>query len=239
MNSYNFLIYLCILLKVNKFHKHYAKAFTIQSEVSQNYHNFTHPIPRVIDWTQNYNENHFVNESISSNNEIQASKSRKKRQTLISFPDDLSGPLAFFSRLVADCYINIPLKGPKSVFMPLSVQGKANLRLPTITLPVKRSLHDRHNLYQIAMGVFDNFGIDGNSCVLRAICESSEYDLLVDGIVTEMALLILDFSFHSDDVTHEQYIEAQNFGRSGGDGGCAQKYSACEFSIFHVFDKFS
>lgn len=54
MNSYNFLIYLCILLKVNKFHKHYAKAFTIQSEVSQNYHNFTHPIPRVIDWTQNY-----------------------------------------------------------------------------------------------------------------------------------------------------------------------------------------
>ncbi|RXG53390.1 hypothetical protein Avbf_06661 [Armadillidium vulgare] len=126
--------------------------------------------------------------------------------------------------------------------MPLSVQGKANLRLPTITLPVKRSLHDRHNLYQIAMGVFDNNRFINEININRKYFNQIEFSALTEILAYfERSAKVQNtifwwtgsFSFHSDDVTHEQYIEAQNFGSSGGDGGCAQKYSACEFSIFH------
>ena len=44
---------------------------------------------------------------------------------------------------------------------------------------------------------FFSFGLDGKNCVLRAICEKTEFYLLPDGIVDEVISLLLEYDTYS------------------------------------------
>ncbi|KAL7640223.1 UNVERIFIED_CONTAM: hypothetical protein RMT77_009637 [Armadillidium vulgare] len=178
-----------------------------------------------------YNDNNEYNisEAYQEHKEVELNGSpsqneylRTKREIIIAFPQE--------SYCVSDFYINLPLPHLRGVFTPLSLQGKITFDLPNITFSQGKSLTDRLSIYGAVESLFSHFGFNGRSCVLRAICESNEYSIIVDGIVAEIVTLILELTWSFGDATSQEYFEAKEYGRIYGD--CESRFWECTISLF-------
>ncbi|KAF0313646.1 hypothetical protein FJT64_015780 [Amphibalanus amphitrite] len=95
----------------------------------------------------------------------------------------------------------------------------------------KRMVRDKKMIYKGLENVFSIMGLDGRSCLLRAICEVTATPLVYDGVVGEllnMALVPRHTNGHHDDL--KVYLEAEEHGLLGND--CSVTYSACPVSLF-------
>ncbi|KAL7645075.1 UNVERIFIED_CONTAM: hypothetical protein RMT77_003453 [Armadillidium vulgare] len=158
--------------------------------------------------------------------EIQRAANRSKRAISITYP---FGPPQ--ASLVMDFYFNIEVANPGHVYAPLTLQMRNFLRFPNLTLFEKnRSFQDRMTFFQAAENMLESIGISGKLCLLRAICERSEYHVITDGLFGEVISLLLRVDSSYIGVDSLSYNEAFEHGRHFGD--CGSKYSECPFSFF-------
>lgn len=94
-----------------------------------------------------------------------------------------------------------------------------------------RLVRDKKLIYKGLGRMFRNFGMDGEICTHRAICEISSSPLLHDGIIGELLniALIPSHKFGQGGGL-EEFRDAENAGREGND--CSTIYSRCPVSIF-------
>ncbi|KAK8384169.1 hypothetical protein O3P69_009122 [Scylla paramamosain] len=90
---------------------------------------------------------------------------------------------------------------------------------------------DREMLYQVVEDSLYNLGLNGQACLLRAICEMFQVPLINHGFVGEVLELFFSVSRapHADKRLGE-YLEAERAGRSTGD--CSTYHLACSHSLF-------
>ncbi|XP_047121942.1 uncharacterized protein LOC124805424 [Schistocerca piceifrons] len=79
--------------------------------------------------------------------------------------------------------------------------------------------------YGAISSIMDGLGVDGHSCLLRAICEAAETPLLHDGLLGELAHLLLSPGNQEEEL--QEHREAREAGRGGGGGACLRRYDAC------------
>ncbi|XP_040570907.1 uncharacterized protein [Lepeophtheirus salmonis] len=96
---------------------------------------------------------------------------------------------------------------------------------------------ERFTLYQMAEEMLFKFGLEGKSCLLRAICEMHESPLLGYGFFGEMIELFLTASKSPYSKLMEEYIEAEHAGRYEGE--CWKYFKNCTTSMFKVHNKYS
>ncbi|KAK4305863.1 hypothetical protein Pmani_022277 [Petrolisthes manimaculis] len=90
---------------------------------------------------------------------------------------------------------------------------------------------DREMMYQVAEDTLHNMGMDGQGCLLRAICEIFQMPLANHGFFGEVLELFLSPSR----APYAQkrlplYLEAERVGRTNGD--CSQYVPLCAHSLF-------
>ncbi|KAL7645076.1 UNVERIFIED_CONTAM: hypothetical protein RMT77_003454 [Armadillidium vulgare] len=158
--------------------------------------------------------------------EIQKAANRSKRTITIAWPYGPPNAL-----IISDFYINIEARNPGYVHAPLSLEVRIHQRFPNLTLFEKnRSFNDRLNIFDTIEKVIESFGISGRWCLLRAICERSEYYVITDGLFSEIVSLLLSVGSSYEGLESRSYKEAFEHGRQFGD--CGNKYSECPFSLF-------
>ncbi|XP_045138086.1 uncharacterized protein LOC123520158 [Portunus trituberculatus] len=90
---------------------------------------------------------------------------------------------------------------------------------------------DREMMYQVVEDSLHNLGLDGQACLLRAICEMFQTPLVNHGFVGEM----LELFFSVSRAPHAEkrlgdYLKAERAGRSTGD--CSAYHLTCPQSLF-------
>ncbi|XP_057367337.1 uncharacterized protein LOC130688377 [Daphnia carinata] len=121
----------------------------------------------------------------------------------------------------------------------------------------QRANHDRRQIYQYAESFFQNFGLNGQVCVKRAICELAEAPLGSHGLFGKIFELLFlpsttrevqpQFNISPINVTslpvefhylgqsiEDDYTDAYLKGRKTS--GCSIHFSACPISIFKLLD---
>jgi len=106
---------------------------------------------------------------------------------------------------------------------------------------VGRSLDHRQGLYNtLSWQLGQITGKDGESCLLRAICEVAETPNHVDGLWGEMINLMLSASSSIGREMGEivgpqynKYLAAQSLGESGD---CSSLHGQCPLSFFNLFE---
>ncbi|KAG7172640.1 Splicing factor 3A subunit 2-like 2 [Homarus americanus] len=156
------------------------------------------------------------------------SKSRKRRATFY-WP---SG-----SKFVAEFYFTIPISAPTGVTIPLTLDVPYKFVLPNITTDddmygrdYKRQ-SDRLDVYGIIEGLLNRFGMDGKSCMLRAVCERAQTNLVSAGMLGEVITTILMASSASSSEEMYEYVTAEYYGSTYGN--CPSMYSGCPMSFFN------
>ncbi|XP_045591012.1 uncharacterized protein [Procambarus clarkii] len=100
----------------------------------------------------------------------------------------------------------------------------------------KRSLaNDRSAIYSLLEDFFSKAGLDGEACVLRAVCEVGEAPLEEYGIFGEIINLVFAPSFQGD-TDQRDYIQAEEYGRSYGN--CWSAFPDCPMSMREVLHEF-
>ncbi|KAL7637621.1 UNVERIFIED_CONTAM: hypothetical protein RMT77_012350 [Armadillidium vulgare] len=164
----------------------------------------------------------------SEGNETKVKK-RGKRATFAWPPDTI---------FIAQFSLEIPIYSPEGVDIPLLLEVPYELDLPNVTESIitPRKGDDRRTFFGTMEALFNRFGFHGESCMLRAICERAETNVLTKGLLGEVLNLVLAVSSSNEDDSAymEHYKEAEFHGRTHGD--CDIKYSECPVSIFHFFD---
>ncbi|KAL7637620.1 UNVERIFIED_CONTAM: hypothetical protein RMT77_012349 [Armadillidium vulgare] len=154
--------------------------------------------------------------------------SRDKRSTYAWPPDSL---------FIAQFCLEIPLYAPEGVNIPLLLEVTYDIDLPNVTESIieARKNDQRLSFFGTMEAMFNRFGLKGESCVLRAICERAESEIVTKSLIGEVLSLVLAVSTsQSTSIFMEQYKEAEYHGKSIGD--CSARYSDCPVSIFHFLD---
>ncbi|XP_041766406.1 uncharacterized protein LOC121590636 [Anopheles merus] len=163
--------------------------------------------------------------------------SRRKR--FIVFPEGSS-----FS--VAVC-MTIGLYGnPNYQFVSWALNWGIAYNLPNQTLSFQKEMTEpkpmvqrrfRRDLYQKLEVIMDSMGYDGRDCILRALCESSQYfGGKGQNMVAEMLRTLFSYpkqkvlSFEHAD--HRLYDEAHRKGRNMAP--CQSLYGNCQFSLLEL-----
>ncbi|PZC83837.1 hypothetical protein B5X24_HaOG206994 [Helicoverpa armigera] len=110
---------------------------------------------------------------------------------------------------------------------------------PEVEKEIQDRLHggERAILYGMAEDLFENFGLSGKECLLRAICEIQSHPLTNFGLFGEMMKLFFTPSKSPYANLLEEYVEAQKAGE--GNGECWPYYRLCPKSIFQSSNKYS
>ncbi|XP_069992394.1 uncharacterized protein [Penaeus vannamei] len=156
-------------------------------------------------------------------------RSRVKRQ-LIDFPDD--AVMEFIFKLVV----------PYWTYGSAKTSGDYRFEL-TYELPNqllrrrrKRSLVDeRASVYALLGDSLSKAGLDGEACMLRAVCEVGESPLEEYGMFGEFLNLIFTPGFGADG-NHHDFIEAEDYGRSYGN--CWSAFPDCPMSMREMLHEF-
>ncbi|XP_076040770.1 uncharacterized protein LOC143025198 [Oratosquilla oratoria] len=122
------------------------------------------------------------------------------------------------------------------------LSGYLDIELPfTIKLPNSTQVasfgrmdDDRMGLYSVLISTLSRFGLDGKSCLLRAVCEVAESPLREDGLLGEILNIILTASYGSTSNELYDYVSAEYYGRSYGD--CWSAYPQCPVSLFKFLE---
>ncbi|XP_059098517.1 uncharacterized protein LOC131892705 [Tigriopus californicus] len=96
---------------------------------------------------------------------------------------------------------------------------------------------ERALLYEIMEDFMFKLGMDGNPCLLRAICEMHESPLMGYGLFGEMLELILTASKSPYSRRLSDYIEAERQGKE--DGECWRYFKDCPKSLFSTTSRYS
>ncbi|XP_037790697.1 uncharacterized protein LOC119586069 [Penaeus monodon] len=100
----------------------------------------------------------------------------------------------------------------------------------------KRSLVDeRVSVYALLGDSLSKAGLDGEACMLRAVCEVGESPLEEYGMFGEFLNLIFTPGFGADG-NHHDFIEAEDYGRSYGN--CWSAFPDCPMSMREMLHEF-
>ncbi|XP_068200734.1 uncharacterized protein [Palaemon carinicauda] len=156
----------------------------------------------------------------SGENATAVGHSRRARQ-LIDFPDDAVFEVYF--KLVTPywTYGSVKTRG--------DYRFEVTFQLPN-ELRKKRSLAtERSNMYGLLSDFMTKAGMDGDTCVLRAVCEIGESPLDEYGLFGEFVNLIFAPGFRPDANHHRDEIQAEEYGRSFGN--CWSAFPDCPVSL--------
>ncbi|XP_052863928.1 uncharacterized protein LOC128270557 [Anopheles cruzii] len=114
------------------------------------------------------------------------------------------------------------------------------------SLPQSPLAESRWIFYRALEQIFEQKGYDGHSCVLRAICESSEATFShTSGLIGELLHIMFTPSTSNDevaDVSHARYRQAErilsSFSPRGENSVCESMYAECTISLIGSFSNF-
>ncbi|KAL0110216.1 hypothetical protein PUN28_013691 [Cardiocondyla obscurior] len=143
-----------------------------------------------------------------------------------------------FSNMGIFVAIAVPLEHPLSS-ISLSYFFEANYVLPpNITYPepwteVKRRKRniERATVYRVLESKFESLGYSGRECLLRAICETSEYPLQHNGLIGDIVHVIFTPSTSRHEGLPRDVIEAELVGRNGN---CSKYRPQCPAGLFDL-----
>lgn len=145
------------------------------------------------------------------------------RRQLIDFPDNAI--MGFYFKLVVPywSFPKVSTKGDYRVEITYELPNELRRRRK------KRSLdNERSSVYSLVQDFFSKAGMDGASCVLRAMCEVGAAPLDEYGVLGELITLIFAPGYRASE-DHQDYIQAEEYGRSYGT--CWSAYPDCPISM--------
>jgi len=95
---------------------------------------------------------------------------------------------------------------------------------------------DRARLYNSIESALETAGLPGRPCLLRTICEVAEAPITY-GLAGDLLNLALTPSLAGMLSTYSElaaYLEAEEVGAGGSDGGCHMHYVDCQMSLFDM-----
>ncbi|XP_047495483.1 uncharacterized protein LOC125043456 [Penaeus chinensis] len=162
-------------------------------------------------------------------NSTTVGRSRVKRQ-LIDFPDD--AVMEFIFKLVVPYWTYGSAKASGDYRFELTYELPNQL----LRRRRKRSLVDeRASVYALLGDSLSKAGLDGEACMLRAVCEVGEFPLEEYGMFGEFLNLIFTPGFGADG-NHHDFVEAEDYGRSYGN--CWSAFPDCPMSMREMLHEF-
>ncbi|XP_053643524.1 uncharacterized protein [Cherax quadricarinatus] len=166
-------------------------------------------------------------ERTRSSNTSTVGRSRGKR-ALMGFPP--KSIVAFFFRLF------IPFWSYPRVRMTGDFRVEVTYKLPTNFFRRKRSLvNERSTLYSLLGDFLSKAGLDGEECILRAVCDVGEAPLDEYGLLGEIITLIFAPGFEGNNL-HKDFMQAEEYGRSYGN--CWSAFPNCPMSMREMLHEF-
>ncbi|XP_018306185.1 uncharacterized protein [Mycetomoellerius zeteki] len=132
----------------------------------------------------------------------------------------------------------VPLEHPLSS-ISLSYFFEANYVLPpNITslepwtgLKRRKRNIERATIYRVLESKFESSGYSGRECLLRAICETSEFPLQHNGLIGDIMHVIFTPSTSRYEGLPRDVIEAELVGRNGN---CSKYQPQCPLGLFDL-----
>ncbi|XP_018352143.1 PREDICTED: uncharacterized protein LOC108754388 [Trachymyrmex septentrionalis] len=132
----------------------------------------------------------------------------------------------------------VPLEDPLNS-ISLSYFFEANYVLPpNITslepwtgLKRRKRNIERATIYQILESKFESSGYSGRECLLRAICETSEFPLQHNGLIGDIMHVIFTPSTSKHEGLSRDVIEAELVGRNRN---CSKYQPQCPLGLFDL-----
>ncbi|XP_071527004.1 uncharacterized protein [Panulirus ornatus] len=165
--------------------------------------------------------------SLDTNFELGELHSRQKRT--IAFPTG--------STFTITPVLCIPVVSVGDLTGFLDIELPFTIKLPNATQVTYsgRMDDDRLGIYSVLINTLGRFGVDGKSCLLRAVCEVAESPLREDGLLGEIINIVLTTSYGSSSSRElYDYVNAEYYGRAYGN--CWSAYPQCPLSLFKMFD---
>ncbi|XP_063993605.1 uncharacterized protein LOC135171167 isoform X1 [Diachasmimorpha longicaudata] len=147
----------------------------------------------------------------------------------VSFPEGSTMGL-FFA-------LAVPLPDPdKSISLSYFFEATYNLPNSTILEPWTESKRkkrgiDRAQIYGTLANKFESLGYNGRGCLLRSICETSEFNLEDNGVLGDMINIIFTPSTSQPEDLPQDIGEAETIGHSGT---CSKYHSICPVGLFNL-----
>ncbi|XP_059490100.1 uncharacterized protein LOC132205184 [Neocloeon triangulifer] len=91
----------------------------------------------------------------------------------------------------------------------------------------------RRRTYTTIITMLNRVGLDGRSCLLRAICEAAETPLQHNGLFGDLLHVIFTPSSSNDEQLGADFAAAEQQGVDGDD--CGTLYSQCPRGLFQMF----
>ncbi|CAL4076597.1 unnamed protein product [Meganyctiphanes norvegica] len=163
--------------------------------------------------------------SLETNKGLGELHSRQKRS--IAFPTG--------STFTITPVLCIPVVSVGDLSGYLDIELPFTIKLPNATqVSFGRMDDDRMGIYNVLIDTLSRFGVDGKSCLLRAVCEVSESPLRDDGLLGEILNIVLTSSYGSNSDEMYDYVNAEYYGRAYGN--CWSAYPQCPMSLFKIMD---
>jgi hypothetical protein len=100
------------------------------------------------------------------------------------------------------------------------------------------SLFSRRQVYRLIEGNLDGYGISGNQCLLRLICEAAKSDLISsNGFIGSLIHILLTPSMSSIEAEMSEYVDAEKAGEKGEEE-CAEYRKNCSVKIIDLFSRY-
>jgi len=101
-----------------------------------------------------------------------------------------------------------------------------------------RDLRHQLSILNVVETTMGKMGLDGRTCVLRAVCEINETPISQFSFIGEIVTLLLTLKKeHKERNFLKDYLEAETLGARGKDL-CWKKYSTCPISILTLHSQF-
>ncbi|RLU21509.1 hypothetical protein DMN91_005882 [Ooceraea biroi] len=134
--------------------------------------------------------------------------------------------------------LSVPLEHPLNS-VSLSYFFEANYGLPPnityfepwLVRKRRRRNIDRTAIYRVLEGKFESSGYPGRECLLRAICETSEYPIRHNGMIGDIVHVIFTPSTSRCEGLPQDVAEAELAGR---DGSCSEYRLQCPLGLFDL-----
>ncbi|XP_014470429.1 PREDICTED: uncharacterized protein LOC106742206 [Dinoponera quadriceps] len=117
---------------------------------------------------------------------------------------------------------NYVLPANITFFEPWYVGGKRRRR--------RRSI-DRAAIYRVLENKFESTGYSGRECLLRAICETSEFPLQHNGVIGDIVHVLFTPSSSRREELPRDVSEAELVGRNGS---CSKYQPRCPLGLFDL-----
>ncbi|KAF5307135.1 hypothetical protein FQR65_LT07119 [Abscondita terminalis] len=98
---------------------------------------------------------------------------------------------------------------------------------------------NRRDLYQNMEIIMDSMGFNGRSCILRALCETSQrFSSRKHGLIEELIRIVFNFPLQKvmnwEPEEHRLYHWAYRVGQEKEQKDCSDLFSGCSFSLLDM-----